>query len=311
MSFQYYQTKNQFIPDQATLKDWLNTKKSNSPLKPGFFETVDEGKDTAWTVFALFVEVFALVTTLYFGYKSYEINRTLSSLIVPGVVVFFFIAFDVLGILFFGHDRENKVVLRGRIKITQDPLKLAEYHKELNQFTLRQFFGVLFLSVSALLKIFGILMVVKAGVSGSLPAIFVMTIFYATVVYIHIAHSGYYFARRRFTRKCNKEWNAWWTAKNAGLPNPFEVKGPSEILFSSSQPMTLNSPYVNGFVTIVSLGKQVHNDGSVTFDYKLGCWGCLWDDEIRQLSNAFPQNGSFQADLIKACISLQLSQAGF
>lgn len=310
MTDPYYQNRNQFIPSQAVLNDWLNTKKSNNPSKPGLFETVKFTEDAVWTFISLLVEIAALSLTFYGGYQSYLKSHNFSSAFVgPIIVVVLFVFFDVVGIMFHSSERSEKTRIRSQIVYTKSPLVLADLHKKLSLYSGKQFLGVMSLIVSAILKILAVTILSPVHGRAAVPLILIMSLFYLVVIYVHIYHSGYFLSARRVVRKMKKEWDIWFDMNQKGLPTPLNVQALSSVIFSSPQAMPNGNSFQMGFQTITFKQRRQDNAGAVLFDYQLDSWGCMWDSDVVPLYGAFSP-GHFQASLLEACVQLQLSQLG-
>jgi hypothetical protein len=310
MTDPYYQNRNQFIPSQAVLNDWLNTNKSNSPSKPGLFETIKYTEDAIWTFISLLVEIAALSLTFYGGYQSYLKSHNFSSAFLgPIIVVVLFVFFDVIGIMFHSSERSEKTKIRSQIVYTKSPLVLANLYKKLALYSGKQFLGVMALIVSAILKILAVTILSPVHGRAAVPLILIMSLFYLVVIYVHIYHSGYFLAARRVSKKMKKEWDNWFDINQRGLPTPLNVQSVNSVIFSSPQAMPNGNSFQMGFQTITFIGRQQDSAGAVSFNYQLDSLGCMWDSDVVPLYSAFAP-GHFQSSLLEACVQLQLSQLG-
>lgn len=310
MTDPYYQNRNQFIPSQAVLNDWLNTKKSNNPSKPGLFETVKFTEDAVWTFISLLIEIAALSITFYGAYQSFLKSHKFSdSFVVPVIVVVLFVFFDVIGIMFHSSERSEKTRIRSQIVYTRNPLVLGNLHKKLELYSGKQFLGVMALIVSAILKILAVTVLSPVHGRAAVPLILIMSLFYLVVIYAHIYHSGYFLAARRVSKKMKKEWNTWFDMNEKGLPTPLNIQAVNSVIFSSPQAMPNGDSFQMGFQTITFIRKQQDSTGAVWFEYQLESLGCMWDSDVVPLFGAFSP-GHFQASLLEACVQMQLSQLG-
>ena len=310
MTDPYYQNRNQFIPSQAVINDWLNTKKSTSPSKPGLFETVKYTEDAVWTFISLLVELAALSLTFYGGYQSYLKSHNFSSAFLgPIIVVVLFVFFDVIGIMFHSSERSQKTLIRSQIVYTHNPLVLASLYKKLALYSGKQFLGVMALIVSAILKILAVTIMSPVHGRAAVPLILIMSLFYLVVIYVHIYHSGYFLAARRVSKKMGKEWNMWFNMNQRGLPTPLNVQTVNSVIFSSPQAMPNGNSFQMGYQTITFTGMHQDASGAVSFNYQLDSLGCMWDSDVVPLYSAFGP-GHFQSTLLEACVQLQLSQLG-
>ena len=175
-----------FKPSQETLLQWLNTRKNDS-YKPGFFSTNEYSKDQSWTIIAILIELAALVFTLYGGWAKYQINGKIGALITAGVIVFLFIAFDVIGVLLHSNDKKNKVINKNKLILVKSPVDRQALIEKIESKTPREIIGVFLFIISALLKIFAITQFVVSG-KGSIPIVLILPLFCLVVVYIHTFH---------------------------------------------------------------------------------------------------------------------------
>jgi hypothetical protein len=312
MTDPYYDNRNQFIPSQAVLNDWLNTKKSNNPSKPGLFETVKYTEDAVWTFISLLVELAALSLTFYGAYQTYlkmKVPSISSAFLGPVIVVVLFVFFDVVGIMFHSSERSEKTRIKSQIVFTKAPLLLASLYKKLKLYSGKQFMGVMALIVSAILKIFAVTIMSPVNGRGAVPLILIMSLFYLVVIYVHIYHSGYFLAARRVSKKMKKEWDTWFQMNQQGLPTPLNVHAVNSVIFSSPQAMPNGNSFQMGFQTITFIGRHQDSAGAVSFNYQLDSLGCMWDSDVVPLYSAFAP-GHFQSSLLEACVQLQLSQLG-
>lgn len=306
MQAPYYQNSQNFSPSVETLNSWLKTRKSTSQIKPGLIETVDYSRDLAWSIFAILIELSAFFLTLYGAWQSYhEPNGKLNYLITAIILVFLFIAFDIVGIMLHGQDEPNKVVLKSQATIEHNPIQRQFLLNEIDKITLRTFFGTILICLSSVLKIISISVFFKnqAGQFG----IIVLLIFYIVVIYIHIFHTRYWWSARRVHKKIIDEFNEHQQNQRNGTPDPYLVKSPSIHLFSSPFPMD------NGQTTLQSnrqkiefLTSIVDSNKTTIFNYQLSSQGVMWDSDVNQILEFNTHH--FNQYLIDACINLQLSQ---
>lgn len=304
MQSPYYSNANLFSPSVETLNAWMKTRKSENPPKPGLYETVDHSRDSVWVTIAIFIELSAIFLTIYGALLTYNVNHKFASVVVAIVIVFLFVAFDIIGILLHGHDRPEKVILKSKIKIERDQTKKTFLLEEQKKITIRTFVGIILLLLSGVLKIVAIANFFKQINAAGLA---VLILFYLVVIYIHIFHTGYWLAAREVKKLIDKDYRSWHKNNTEGIDNPFEVKQPHRRIFESSIPMPGSiTTFNNGRQKINFLEKTESVDGATIFHYELLSIGCLWDEEVSSLIMNF--SGVFSNSLIDACIALQLSQ---
>lgn len=301
MQYPYYSNPKDFSPSIATLNDWLKTRKSNSDQKPGLFETIDYSRDTLWATIAIFIELSAMILTIYGASIIFKANHKLPTIISAVIIVLLFIAFDIIGILLHGQDKPEKVIIRSRIKIEQNATERRFLNEKLKQITWRTFFGIILLSFSGILKIVAITLFFK-GIAP--PGVAVLVLFYLVVIYIHIFHTGYWLSARGLKKSIDKEHRLW----HGQQQDTFKAIQHTKI-FESPVPMDINMTSIhNGRQQINFLEKKILANGATVFTYELLSEGCLWDEEV--VSLIAPFNSGFSGSLLNACIAMQFSQLG-
>ena len=301
----FYDMPMQFMPSQATLNSWLKTKKSNSQNKPGIFETVDFAGDQVWAIISILIELSAFLLTLFGAFQIYKQNNNMPMLISALIIVFLFIAFDIIGIMLHGQDKPHKVKLRNQMLITHDPAIKAHILKKIKEIGWRDFLGFMLLVFSGILKILAISVFFRS--QSGMATIIILILFYLVVIYIHAYHTGFWWSAVNVKSRIKKDFNKFLDHQHTGTPNPFLVTGPQQVLFDSNVPMGVNVAH-HGRQSIQLTGQQVAANGAKVFSYSLSSTGCLFDYEI--VSMAASYNSSFSTALIEACIKLQFQQLG-
>jgi hypothetical protein len=301
----YYDMPREFMPSTATLNAWLRTRKSNNQNKPGIFETVDYSGDLVWTIIAFVIEASAFFLTLFGAWQIYKSNHSMPMLISALIIVFLFIAFDIIGIMLHGQDNPQKVKLRSEIVITHEPAIKALLLSQIKSIGWREFMGFMLLIVSAILKILAISVFFRS--QSGMAAIIILILFYLVVIYIHAYHSGYWWAARNVRNRIKNDFNSFLKNKHEGTPNPFQINGPQQVLFESRVPMGVNIAH-HGRQEIEFIEQETDAHGAVLFKYKLSSTGCLFDYDV--VSMAVSYNSTFATALIEACIKLQFVQLG-
>jgi hypothetical protein len=301
----YYNMPMQFMPSQSTLNAWLRTRKSNSQNKPGIFETVEFAGDTVWAICAILIELSAFFLTLFGAWQIYSKNQNMPMLITALIIVFLFIAFDIIGIMLHGQDNPEKVKLKSEMVITHDPAIKAYIIKKTKQIGWREFLGFMLLIVSGILKILAISVFFKS--QSGMAAVIILILFYLVVIYIHAYHTGYWWAARNVQGKLKRDFDKFLEHQKNGTPNPFLVLGPQQVLFDSNVPMGVDVAH-HGRQTIDLVSSHIAKDGASVFSYRLSSVGCIFDHEIVSMAAAY--NPSFSTALIEACIKLQFQQLG-
>jgi hypothetical protein len=306
MQHPYYQASQNFSPSQNTLGLWLKTRKTENNFKPGLIETVDYSRDLAWSIFSILIEFSAFFLTLFGAWRIYVAGGKMIFFITALIFVVVFIALDIIGIMLHGQDKPQKVLDKSHAAITYNPIQKGLILDKINSITTRTFVGVILLCISSLLKIIAISVFFKdSGLAGTI----VLMIFYIVVVYIHMYHTGYWWAARKVQKKINAEFLSYIQSQNSGTTNPFQVVQPQIQLFSSPFPMDGGKKSLqSNRQTIDFLKSWTDNNGTSMFDYQLTSQGLMWDSDVNQILSYNSHN--FNQYLIEACIRLQLSQIG-
>ena len=303
MNHPYYDQPNAFTPSKSTLNTWLKTRKSNSPSKPGIFETVDYTRDATWAVISILIETTALVLTLYGAFTEFRLQGNISLLITAGILVVLFIAFDIIGILLHSYDKPALVKTKNEIKLTTDHIKLTQLYDKSNNISWRSFLGFILLILSGSMKIIAVNYYFKS--SAAQLGIIVLCILYLIIIYIHLYHTSFWLAGISTKKKIKKEFDKYIENNQKGISTPYAIT-PSQYIFST--PFTMGqTSFQNGRQSIAFNNTNTVN-GVQLNQYTLTSNGCLWDDDITSLTMFFDPN--FNQDLIKACIHLQFIQLG-
>lgn len=314
MNEPYYHNKNKFMPSPEVLSDWLNTNKGEllTSDSPRLFVTDNYKLDKKRAGISLLIELAALGLTFYGGYQAYLKSHVFSdSFFWPVVLSVLFVLFDIIGIMFHSSDRKGKVLMNANFQITEDDFEKQRLYKKIKQLSYREFTGVMALIISAFLKIFAVLNYSPVTSKAAPVLILIMAILYIVVIYIHIYHTGYYLSAYRVASSIKKEEKLWDEMNHTGLPSSSNIDKPTVVVFDSTQEMPCDSGscFRLNDQSISYVTKQLNQNGVSSFVYQLESIGCLWDSDRISLINSFT-DGEFKKSLIKACVKLQLSQAG-
>jgi len=302
----YYPQPQDFIPSQENLIQWLNTRKNDTSFKPGFFSTNEYSKDQSWAIIAFLIEIAALSFTLYGGWSKFLINGKIGTLVTAGVIVFLFIAFDIIGVLLHSSDRKKKVINKNKLILAKNPVYRQELIDQIESKTPREITGVFLFTISALLKIFAITQFVVSG-KGSIPLVLILTLFYLVVVYIHSFHTGFWLSEVKRRRMLKMDYKIWTVDNKNNVPSNYQVLYPSVTQFTSMVPMD-KEHFQNGRQAIKFINKNELPSGAVEFIYELESRGVLWDDDIVSLQTFCSHQ--FRTPLLEACTEMQLNQVG-
>jgi hypothetical protein len=300
MQHPYYPNADKFIPNAASINAWLKTRKNNSENKPGIFETVDYNRDRNWSIASILIELAAFYFTFDGAFQTSVSNKNFGYLLGALVIVLLFVIFDIFGIMLHGQDKPQRTINKSLYLVTSDGNKRLLIFNSLKETTWREFIGVLLLSISAILKIFG-LWWYRQGMAEQILVVF--TILYILVIYIHSVHTVYWWPARRLRKSISKQYENFKLHVENNLPtDPANTINSQHIYsynFNSKANLELKriegSP--EGRVNVV-------NNGNGT--YTLNVTGLLWDENIVSLAGQWESNNV--SDLINACVTVQLLQ---
>jgi hypothetical protein len=300
MQHPYYPNPDKFIPNAASVNAWLKTRKNNSANKPGIFETVDYNRDRNWSIASILIELSAFYITLWGAYQVYLSNGIFLRVIAALVVVILFVIFDVFGIMLHGQDKPKKTINKSLYLVTSDRDQKLEIYNSLKETTWKEFLGFLLLSISAAMKIFALWFFLQVS---NIQTLIIFTILYILVIYIHSAHTVYWWPALQLKKSISKQSEKFEEHLKENLPtNPANtVDGQNQYSFSFQSNGKLDSAQINGSsegrVKVISNGEN---------NYTLLVKGLLWDENIVSLAGQW--ENEFVGDLINACITVQLLQ---
>lgn len=288
-----YQNRQNFEPSTATRNAWYKTRKQTTSYGPthlpGLFGTNDSSSDTVWFFLALLIEFAAVFITIWSG-----LSRGFGIAVGATIVVILFIVLDYVGILFHSDLSARRTVWRNEILIQQTPQYLAELRGKIANRTLKEDVGVLFLFLSAFLKVFAIVLLNAMFTHPSM--IMVFTIFYLIVIYIHANHTGYWLADFNFKRNTIRDYKQW----SMGNGNNAQI-------------------YIHNFQTPYNLQMKVGDVRNVNcqtltcqslsngiYSFQLTSVGLMWDQDIATLCMGLLHHE--KPILALECLQLQLTQ---
>jgi hypothetical protein len=300
MQHPYYPNPDKFIPNAASINAWLKTRKNNSENKPGIFETVDYNRDRNWSIASILIELAAFYFTFFGAYQTYQSNGNFTLVIFALVVVILFVIFDVFGIMLHGQDKPESTKNKSIYLVTSNPNQKLTIYNLLKEKTWREFLGFLLLSISAVMKIFALWFFLQVS---NVQTLVIFTILYILVIYIHSAHTVYWWPARRLRKSIKKQSDKFEEHLNQNLPtDPANtINKQNQYLFSFQSKCNLEHKTIEGSpegrVKVISNGNG---------DYVLNVVGLLWDENIVSLAGQW--DNDYVNDLINACITVQLLQ---
>lgn len=284
--------KSDFQPSTESLEKWLSTRKSSVNVggvpMPQFFADTGNSTDSAWFLIACIGEVIGLIVTIWGGFKNggmFLIFATLS------IIMFVFCDFFFAILL---HRKKATTCKTQTLILLKDDSKkaaLAMLDLDLKKGRFADFMLVSGIILFAVFKVVG---VVLLGVFNNLILYLPIAIVYFIVAYIHIMHTGYYFAYRATQNKIEKDFfefaHGHHQAKTFSLPVALANKLKNMPIRHNPHEIVLNPAY---------------NDD---LHYLIKARGILTDDDIINLLDG--QEGQDKIPLFKACRQLQVESYG-
>ena len=289
----YYQNRQSFEPSAAARTAWYKTRKQTTSYGAthltGLFGTVDSSLDTIWFSMAMIIELAAVIITIWSG-----LSRGLGTAIGATIVVALFIVLDYVGILFHTHLSANRTLWKNQILIPQTPQYLAFLKESLSMRTSKEDVGVLFLFLSAFLKVFAIVLLNAMFTHPAMIIIF--SIFYLIVIYIHANHTGFWLANYNFRRIVDLDYKQW-SAGNGGLAQIYIHN------FQTPYSLQMKVGDVRN-VNCQTLTCQAFENG--LYSFQLISVGLMWDQDIATICMGLLHQE--KPVLAIECLQLQLTQ---
>lgn len=276
--------KENFQPSVETLRKWLSTRKPTLNVGgyqvPGFFSDLNVSADRNWFYIAVLGELIGFIITIYGGFRSGGVFLILAA---SGIIMFIFCDFFFAVKL---HRRKGKITeIKSRQILETDPAQQLALKQQLASGSLTDFFYQLSLILIVIMKIAGIVLL---GIFNSLILYFPFIIFYFIVAYVHLNHTGYYFAFMSISRSIEKEYNRF--SLGEFRARSFDV------------PISLKESLNN--LPIRQHPHLIVQDPAANNSYIIKVTGVLTDDDIRNLIAG--QSDHNKSDLFKACRKIQL-----
>jgi hypothetical protein len=300
-----------FLPDENFTKDWLSTRKpgytvATNTHRPGAFETSSFEKDRAWFFFGAIIEILAISITVLGGINKGEIY-----LIAAVVAVIFFVILDYFGAKL--HHRRQAAILRlQNEKVVTDSVSHPEIDRLIQSKKGTVILGLVLILISAFLKLVALFFIT------TLPIIFyaIFSLLYILVVYIHLKHTGFYFAEIAASKTLSKQHQAFAQSylqfQQAGEIDPTVLRYVKQkigvsVVFDTDVSITFDDGDVITFgEDYLSKGEPHKLEKIGEGKYKLTAHGLLIDKDIKNLCSG--QDPKAQDVLSKKAITLQLSQ---
>ncbi len=195
--------KSDFQPSSQTLRKWLGTRKPDLTIAgmnvPGFLGDSGNSTDTTWFWVAVLGEIAGLVATMYGGVRG---GGEFLIVALLGVLMFIFCDFFFASKL---HRNEGKKCTLKTEKFLLDDsntAKIGMMEIELQKGGVTDFILKAAIILIALIKVAAIVLL---GVFNSLMLYIPFMIIFLIVAYVHIRHTGYYFAYYLTQKAIDKE----------------------------------------------------------------------------------------------------------
>ena len=319
------QNPEDFQPSEESRKKWLSTRKHPQPIGivnfPGYYKTDDYSIDSYWFLIALGIELVALIVTIIGGF-----SKSPGFGIISVIIVILFVFFDILGAKFVHKFVGEIQKIKNKILIENDPTKIEGYYLNIEKYktSFTVFLGIFLIILSSALKIFAIYVL---NHRFPMPLMFIMTISYLLVIYIHIKHTGYWYAEYNLRKSFRVEYEKYAVGKVVGnidnnniaavrkMPFTTNIKlsfessifsGPHSITLENSTEVIhgsqvfIYSPNNNGEARVESYSKQ---EGQF-YNYMIKTKGVLTDEDIAGFTQG--QNTGQASIIALACLNFQI-----
>jgi len=280
--------KSHFQPSAETLKKWLATRKPTIQIggfpMSGFFSDTGNSSDTNWFWVSVIGEIIGLITIVYGGASA---GDQFVLLAIFGVIMFVFCDFFFAQKLHRNKKVQCEFESQMLLQNDNNRSKIAALKLELGKGKFLDFllqFGIILI---ALVKV---LAIVFLGVFNSVILYIPFIIIFLIVAYVHINHTGHYFAYVSTQKAINREY-----AMFAG--GAYVAKTPSQLV---STPMKLRDFPIKHNPHEIIEDTQKH-DGN---NYIIKTRGVLTDEDIVNLITG--QEDANKIELFRACRKHQL-----
>ncbi len=284
--------KTDFQPSTEALEKWLSTRKSSINVggvsMPQFFSDTGNSADTNWFYIACAGELLGLVVTIYGGFKNGGIFLIFATL---SIIMFVFCDFFFAILL---HRKKAAICKTQTLILLKDDAKKSALAKLDLDLQKGRFLDFLLVSAIILFALFKVVGVVLLGVFNNLILYLPIAIVYFIVAYIHVMHTGYYFAYRTTENKIAKDY--------------IEFAHGQHQAKQFNQPVALPNPLAQTHIR--------HNPHEIVLNpahtdnlhYIIKARGILTDDDIINLLDG--QEAQDKIPLFKACRQLQVESYG-
>lgn len=291
--------KHAYQPSSESLTKWLSTRKGDlnegnlnvgGVTMPRYFSDVGYSKDQFWFIMAILGEVSILGLTLYYGAMK---GGTFFLFATITVIMFIFCDFFFAYKLHRNKGDKCKLASAKLQLGDDDAAEMAKLRQRLNQGKIEDYLYQTGIIIIALFKVIGIMLL---GISNELILYIPFAIIYFIVAYIHLQHTGYFFA--------------YVAANNAIRKKDYNEFAKGELcqaritreMVSTIEPLR-NLPVKHNPHEIV-IDKEILENGGDEKHYVIVAKGVLTDEDIISLING--QTNENKIRLFKACRRLQM-----
>lgn len=264
-----------FEPDYETKQKWLTTRKIGHHSKfihlPGFYQDSTSRADIVLFNLAFAVEIITSISIVVGGLMKHETSNKLGAI----GNVFFLLLLDGIG-AYLVHKMKGKYCVIDN-KILADP-EHAHAHELQKTGKYNRGIGIFCIICSGILKCVGVLLYTKI----SITILIVLFFIYAFIMYIHIAHTGYYIAHLLFQRRYDKQFNKF---SSDNLNGNKSIYGATVIHKPFESKIDLKFTKIHSGNHYIEFVSNENVSGKNTFKYNITTIGVLQDSEIHAFLN--------------------------
>jgi hypothetical protein len=263
----YIPDKSDFMPSREALAKWLSTRKSNlnvgGVLMPQFFSDNGNSSDSNWFIIACIGELLGFGTTIYGGMRSGGIFMIFATLC---IIMFIFCDF-FFAIKLHRNKARNCMIETYKLQLN-DSQSILWYDNQINK--TGRFTDFMLQTGIILIGFFKVVGIVLLGVFNNLVLYVPFAIIYFIVAYVHLKHTGYWFAYKATENNIHKDYNNF-------------SKGINKAIEKNSPPVITTSP-LNNMPVKYNPHEIIKNpESSDENNYIIKYKGVLTDEDIQNL----------------------------
>lgn len=276
-----------YEPPHATTRKWpacpqRGTLRVSRVEMPPLFSDDGIFTDGIWFMVAFIGEVVGLVITIWGGANSGG-----AIFIFATITVIMFVFCDIFFAIKLHRNvgRNNK--LKSMLILENNPVLRAQYQAEMKEGRLGDTMYQLGIILIAIIKLVGIALL---GIFATLVLYLPFLIIYAIVAYVHIKHTGYFFAEVTTQKLIDRGYNRGFAVNGA---NPAQERHGA---FNTTALLNLPITSGNHSITLIDAG---------TFSYAINTLGVLLDEDITTF--IIGQTRMNQTEIFNACRDHQIT----